>query len=330
MIRKFTAIQLSALLVGLVALLPLTTSAQNTETQICVRSFEDRNADGMRDPGEPPITQGVSADLIDTSGTIIRTLLLSQSQQAASGIMCFTGVPYGSYTVDVISADYVAIGNSSFEATVSEDNPIQILGYGAQVFVPDNTLPAQAVVPDETLLPDTAADTETAAPLDTLDVNLSEAEQIALAERLFFGLTGMAVIMGGMGIVGMMLYALLLYPRLRRLSAYQAQATGMMAAQGGGTQSVQAAGTQSMPAGIQKPATPPAEQAQKPKKDNDKKDNKKKKNKQRGRNKKPDTSSSRTSAMYQIEETNGIPAGTGPLDPPPKPDEDTGPLQPLS
>ena len=59
--------------------------AQSESGQICVRSFEDRNANGLLDAGEPFLTNGVSAILRDEERTAIQTLSLSDSPTASRG-----------------------------------------------------------------------------------------------------------------------------------------------------------------------------------------------------------------------------------------------------
>lgn len=76
--------------------------------QFCVQAYEDRNNNAVRDAGEPQLTRGVSAELLNTEGIVIASALLEESPAAtrAQGIICFQFLPEGQYTLVVSSPDY--------------------------------------------------------------------------------------------------------------------------------------------------------------------------------------------------------------------------------
>lgn len=80
-------------------------SAQD-DGQLCVRSFEDRNANGRLDAGEPLLTRGIGVNLLDTGGVTIASALLDQSPTAAQGVVCFQFLAAGQYSVVITSPDY--------------------------------------------------------------------------------------------------------------------------------------------------------------------------------------------------------------------------------
>jgi hypothetical protein len=82
------------------------TAAQDGDGQLCVRSFEDRNASGKLDAGEPLLTRGVNVNLLDAGGVTIASALLDNSPTAAQGVVCFQFLSAGQYSVVITSADY--------------------------------------------------------------------------------------------------------------------------------------------------------------------------------------------------------------------------------
>jgi hypothetical protein len=59
------------------------TLAQESRGQVWVEVFEDRDGDGVKVPSEPPITRGVTVDLLDASGVVVVSALLDDSANAA-------------------------------------------------------------------------------------------------------------------------------------------------------------------------------------------------------------------------------------------------------
>jgi hypothetical protein len=93
--------------------------AQNN-AQACVRLYEDRGRSGTLDAGEPFITKDVGVNLANDQGIIIKTALVDDSPQASSGLVCFTQLEAGQYTVSVASAAYSPTTDSVFVTAVGE------------------------------------------------------------------------------------------------------------------------------------------------------------------------------------------------------------------
>ncbi|RMG78344.1 MAG: hypothetical protein D6712_21615 [Chloroflexi bacterium] len=112
--------------------------------QFCVQTFEDRNANGIRDPGEPPFTRGITADLADANGVIVASKLLDDSPTATSGFICFQYLTNGNYTVTVRSAEHEATTATS-ETRAITPTSIEVFEYGAQrlVIAPEVIAPSQ-------------------------------------------------------------------------------------------------------------------------------------------------------------------------------------------
>lgn len=100
--------------------------------QICVQSFEDRDADGLRAPGEAPVAHGISASLNDAAGVTIASLLLEDSPLAADGLLCFDDVLAGDYQVHLRSNEFVSTTAASFSASVSPGAAPPLLEFGVQ------------------------------------------------------------------------------------------------------------------------------------------------------------------------------------------------------
>lgn len=162
--------------------------------QVCLRSYADRNANGIRDAGEPFLTRGVSANLLDAGGVIIASALLDDSPTAAQGVICFQFLPDGQYTLLVTSADYNATTPTSFTAQVSSGAlPVVVEFGGAPVGLP--TAPA-------------------AAPA----AGFTPAQQRALLERVIVSALAALGVMAFTVMVGVFVYLFGLRPRLRRLA----------------------------------------------------------------------------------------------------------------
>ncbi len=100
--------------------------------QICVQSFEDRDADGLRAPGEAPVAHGISASLNDAAGVTIASLLLEDSPLAADGLLCFDGVLAGDYQIILRSNEFYSTTSASFTASVSPGAAPPLLEFGVQ------------------------------------------------------------------------------------------------------------------------------------------------------------------------------------------------------
>jgi hypothetical protein len=122
------------MLLGMLAalLLPGAAYAQADDGQFCVQAYEDRNGNGQLDPGEPPITRSIGANLIDANGVIIATGLLDTSPTAARGVICFLNLPVGQYTMMISSADFEPTGSDNMTVNISGQGLPTIFEYGAQ------------------------------------------------------------------------------------------------------------------------------------------------------------------------------------------------------
>ena len=117
--------------------------------KICVLSYDDRNQNGLRDAGEPPIAQGIGLHLLTPRSVTIASMMLEESPDAARGLACFEGLPAGDYMALMTSADYIAMSASSFNAAVTLGgapvrfdfgvNPLTSVGLTAAP--PNQTLP---------------------------------------------------------------------------------------------------------------------------------------------------------------------------------------------
>lgn len=162
-------------------------SAQSSSGQLCIRAFEDRNANASQDPNEPPIIRGISATLSNARGVIVDTALMESSSTASSGTLCFQRLEAGQYTMRVSSADYNATTPSDFTAAVSDSGIPQVLSYGAQ-----------------------AVSIE--APVTEAVITQEDRLQGTLVRGIFAGL-GALLIMGAMTVVGALIYFFVLRNR---------------------------------------------------------------------------------------------------------------------
>lgn len=110
----------------------LSAAAQGGDGQFCVRSFEDQNANQLRDQGEPLLMAGIGADLIDETGVVVASALLADSPTAAQGIICFQFLPAGQYTIQVTSAEYQATTPDTMTVTLVGGELPALLEFGAQ------------------------------------------------------------------------------------------------------------------------------------------------------------------------------------------------------
>lgn len=126
--------KLIALLCGIVLFFSsLGASAQSNGGQLCVRAFEDRDANGQRSATEPLLTRGLSANLLDVRGVVIASALLDQSPTAAQGVMCFLTLPSGQYSVVMTSADYAATTPITITTNVAASGTPTIVEFGGRV-----------------------------------------------------------------------------------------------------------------------------------------------------------------------------------------------------
>lgn len=135
-------------LIGLIviAFASVLPAAAQADGQFCVRAFEDRNANGLRDAGEPLLQSGISAELANQDGVIVGSALLENSPTAAQGVICFQGLEAGQYTIFVSSADYAPTTPNTMTATLRSGELPAVLEFGAGA-VTSNTNIVEVVQP---------------------------------------------------------------------------------------------------------------------------------------------------------------------------------------
>jgi hypothetical protein len=161
--------------------------------QVCIKAFEDRNANGVLDAGEPFIVRNIGVNLANAEGVIIQTALLEDSQTASGGIVCFSQLTPAQYTLQVASATYNPTTTSAFVTTVSDTSIPQVFDFGAQVIV--------------TSLPTPAETTGT----------LTQSQLRYTLEKVFIAGVAAALVIAIMTLVGTLLYVVLLRPKVRQI-----------------------------------------------------------------------------------------------------------------
>jgi len=161
--------------------------------QICVRSFEDRNLNGALDAGEPLLTRGISANLLNSAGITIETALLDDSSRAAQGIMCFQFLEAGQYTVSLASADYNPTASNAFPANVTTTS-VEIFDFGATLAVSEPPLTTEELAQQAAL---------------------ERQGEISAAQwgRIFVAVAGGAIAFGVFTVLGVLIYAIFVRPR---------------------------------------------------------------------------------------------------------------------
>lgn len=172
------------LIAAILAVMVGVAAAQESGGQLCVRSFEDRNANGKLDAGEPLLTRGVSANLLDAGGVTIASALLDDAPTAAQGVICFQFLAAGQYTIVVTSADYSPTTPESVTTTVDDGGLPTVVEFGGQ----------RAAAPTPSAGGGTAATTPE-----------SQQEQLI---RVFISALGTAVVVAGMAFLGILVYVL--------------------------------------------------------------------------------------------------------------------------
>lgn len=178
------------LLICLPFVLLAATVAQETG-QVCVRSFEDRDGDGLRDPDERAIAHGVSASLRNRAGVTIASRLLGDSPFAADGLLCFDRLLAGDYQISLRSAEFTNTTSAVFSASVSPGVAPALVEFGLQ--------PLQVAEPSR------------GASRIAIDA--------ALVEAVLRGLAGSLILITLMSFIGLLLYFAFFRRRLKRAPA---------------------------------------------------------------------------------------------------------------
>lgn len=170
--------------------------------QFCVRAFEDRNANGRLDAGEPLLTRGVGVNLLNADGVIIASAVLDDSPTAAQGVICFQQLAEGQYSIGITSADYTPTTPDNLTAAISATGLPTVIEFGGQRALAPTPTPAAS------------------SPLASLE-GRDQLIRIGLA-----GLGALAVI-AVMGLTGVVVYALAF--RARPPAGDRRRTTGSMA-----------------------------------------------------------------------------------------------------
>jgi len=187
----------------LLLVMPLLAQASG---QFCVRGFEDRNANGQIDAGEPVLTRGMGANLLNAQGIVIQTALIDNSPTSAQGVICFQNLPNGQYTMEITSAEYTPTTLDNLTVNITDDPATltTVFEYGGQ------RVASPIIVAEET----------------TESGELSD----AMIERIAVSLLGAMVAMAGAALIGMIYFVVIARGRHRRAAAYydQRRTTGSM------------------------------------------------------------------------------------------------------
>lgn len=181
------------ILLTLLFSLSLMTQAQTSNGQVCVRAYEDLNANATYDAGEPFITQGLSIELLNDQGIVVATALMEDSIRAVQGMSCFQQLESGAYTLTVSSSEYTPTGGTVFVTQVSETS-IEVFDFGA------TEIAANAVV-------------------DPVQTNTaSEQNQVStVLQKLLVASMAAFFVMILMAIIGLLIWLFVYYKRVRRL-----------------------------------------------------------------------------------------------------------------
>lgn len=161
-------------------------AAQDTG-QVCVQSYEDRDADGIRDADEMSVTQGIGAGLRDEAGVTIASQLLEDSPFAARGLICFEQLLAGDYQITMTSAEYASTASSTFAASVNPGAAPALFDYGVRPLHGAASGPAASGI--------------------SLDAEAAEALAIALIGSMIVG--------AAMSVIGLLVFLLILRRRRR-------------------------------------------------------------------------------------------------------------------
>lgn len=160
-------------------------AAQDSTGQFWVQAFEDRNGDGVHNAGEPFLTSGVTVDLLNADGVVMASGSLDNAPYAAQGFLGFLYLAPGTYTAVISSPDLTPTTSERVDVTISEEQDLVRVSYGAQ---------------EPTLTETTTA----ATPFGSVR---GQVARVALAGF------GALVVVGIMVMIGVLVYALVLRKR---------------------------------------------------------------------------------------------------------------------
>lgn len=165
-----------------------------TGGQFCVRSFEDRNANGSIDADEPVLTRAVAVDLLNQYNIVIASALLDNSPNASDGIICFQQLPSGKYSVLITSAEYQPTTPSLVSRDITDSGFPTVVNFGGQQALTTVTAPPTQASPSwmDTLIPDFSA---------------MNADQ----QRMFILRLGLSLLCGVVAVVFMVLFGFIIY-----------------------------------------------------------------------------------------------------------------------
>ena len=169
-----------------------------TGGQFCLQAFEDRNANGQQDAGEPVLTRGISINLLNEQGIVIQSATLENSPRASFGEYCFQLLPAGQYSVVVTSADYRATTPDTIAAAISESGTPALVQFGGQR-------------------------ASTGTPVSSPVVSAQQQRE-QLAQLVLAGL-GALIVIAVMVVLGVIVYFAAFRSRLRAASAADARRT---------------------------------------------------------------------------------------------------------
>jgi hypothetical protein len=184
------------LVLALVLTVSATVSAQ-TGGQFCVKAFEDRNANGAQDVGEPVLSRGLSVNLLNAGGVVVQSATLESSQRAAFGEYCFQFLPAGQYSIVVTSSDYNATTPDTMTGAVSASGAPVVMQFGGQ-----------RIATGATITPP-----------------LTAAQQQDQLAQIIIAVVGALLVISVMGIIGVIVYALAFRGRLRAAADADARRT---------------------------------------------------------------------------------------------------------
>lgn len=170
------------LTLSLLVMLVLSAQAQDSGGQFWVQAFEDRNGDGAHNAGEPFLTRGVTVDLLNADGVVMASGTLDNAPYATQGFLGFLYLAPGTYTAVISSPDLTPTTATSVDVTISEEQNLVRVSYGAQ---------REALVSAST----------TGVRSSILN---GEVARLALA------VLGALMVIGIMGAIGVLIYALVL------------------------------------------------------------------------------------------------------------------------